>query len=115
MSFAGELLKGSRTDVFRITDGMTAGQLKRLDLRLVQSYKRTGNTIEVKFVDILRLCELAEKCEESEKGEAVERGTTAVGKDGGRGAERLRELFDMCEGAADKDEDSDEGSGMSAE
>lgn len=103
MSFAGELLKGSRTDVFRITDGMTAGQLKRLDLRLVQSYKRTGNTIEVKFVDILKLCELADRCE------SVERGTAAVGGDGegGRGVKRLRELFEMCEDAAEVDESKD--------
>lgn len=103
MSFASEMLKGSRTDVFRITDGMSARQLKRLDLRLVQSYKRTGNTIEVKFVDILKLCELADRCE------SVERGTAAVGGDGegGRGAERLRELFEMCEDAAEVDESKD--------
>lgn len=103
MSFAGEMLKGSRTDVFRITDGMSARQLKRLDLRLVQSYKRTGNTIEVKFVDILKLCELADRCE------SVERGTAAVGGDGegGRGVKRLRELFEMCEDAAEVDESKD--------
>lgn len=103
MSFASEMLKGSRTDVFRITDGMSARQLKRLDLRLVQSYKRTGNTIEVKFVDILKLCELADRCE------SVERGTAAVGGDGegGRGVKRLRELFEMCEDAAEVDESKD--------
>lgn len=103
MSFASEMLKGSRTDVFRITDGMSARQLKRLDLRLVQSYKRTGNTIEVKFVDILKLCELADRCE------SVERGTAAVGGDveGGRGVKRLRELFEMCEDVAEVDESKD--------
>ena len=105
MSFASKMLKGSRTDVFRITDGMSARQLKRLDLQLVQSYKRTGNTIEVKFVDILKLCELADRCE------AVERGSAAVGEDGGedggRGVKRLRELFEMCEDAAEVDESKD--------
>lgn len=115
MSFAGEMLNASRTDAFRITAEMPAEELEKLDLRLVQGFKKTGSSIEIKFADIPKLCELADRYELADSGEAVERRAVnggAVGKDGGRGAERLRELFDMCEGAADKDEDSDEGSGM---
>lgn len=106
MSIAAELLKGSRTDVFKIADGMSARQLGGLDLRLVQSYKRTENTIEVKFADIAKLCEMAE---------SAEKAASSGGTDGG-GVGRLRELFGICEGAAEKDEGTwaGEGSDMSA-
>lgn len=98
MSFAGELLKASRTDVFRLKDGMTARQLAGLDLRLVQSYKRTENTIEVKFVDVMKLCEIADRCD----------GGAVGGGQENRGGARLRELLGVCADAADADEDGSE-------
>lgn len=103
MSFASEMLNASRTDAFRITAEMPAEELEKLDLRLVQGFKKTGSSIEIKFADIPKLCELADRCE------AVERGTAAVGGDveGGRGVKRLRELFEMCEDAAEVDESKD--------
>lgn len=98
MNYAGELLKASRTDVFLLADGMTARQLAKLDLRLVQSYKRTENTIEVKFADILKLCEIADRYE-GEKGGGEEKNS---------GGARLRELFGVCADAAEADEDGSE-------
>lgn len=118
MSIAAELLKGSRTDVFKIADGMSARQLGGLDLRLVQSYKRTENTIEVKFADIAKLCEMAESAEKAASSEGTDGGFAegANGSGGNRGVGRLRELFGICEGAAEKDEGAwaGEGSDMSA-
>lgn len=109
MSFASEMLNASRTDAFRITAEMPAEELEKLDLRLVQGFKKTGSSIEIKFADIPKLCELADRYELADSGESVERGTAAVGGDGegGRGVKRLRELFEMCEGAAEVDESKD--------
>lgn len=61
---AKALLGASRTDVFRISVDMPPDALDRLDLRLVQSVKRTSDSIEVKFADLAKLCELALRADE---------------------------------------------------
>ncbi len=100
MSYAKELLDARRSDAFLITEDTSPAQLAAMDLRLVQSFKRTGSSIEVRFVDIAKLCELADRAELAER---------AAGSEGALA--RLRELAGIC---ADADED-EEAADMCAE
>lgn len=95
MPYAKELLGASRSDAFLIRADMTKRELDALDLRLVQSIKRNGDNIEIKFVDIAKLCEIADR-----EDAALRDAESASG-----GIERLREILAESASLLDDEED----------
>lgn len=88
---AKEILSASRSDVFRVDKNISPEELEKLDLRLVQSFKRAGDTVEVKFVDIPKLCELALQEEAGERGAPQTSGLDALREIFRQSAEELRD------------------------
>ena len=98
MSWAKELLGASRSDAFLIRADTTESELRRLDLRLVQGFKRSGDSIEVKFVDLAKLCEIASREDAELRGAESEQD----------GIGRLRELLEQSAALADSAAPSNE-------
>ena len=96
--YAKDLLTASRTDVFLVARDRPREYLDRLDLRLVQSVKLKGeDEIEVKFVDIPKLCELAER-ENSPNASPESRGIDMLRDLLERSAELLRTRSSLYDG-----------------
>lgn len=97
MSRANELLGASRSDAFLIRADMSDRELAKLDLRLVQSFKRNGDSIEIKFVDIAKLCEIADREDEALR----------AAEDESDGIERLREMLTTVAAEFDGEDEMD--------
>lgn len=95
MSYVKELLAASRGDAFLVRADMTKRELDALDLRLVQSIKRSGENLEIKFVDIAKLCEIAVREDALLREAESESG----------GVERLREILEESAKLLDDEED----------